>query len=516
MAYSSSSVEDLVKADDVLATLPTFQKVALLVVICIAEFLDTFSNSALFSAIPGISQALGISNSNSVWLQSGYQLTFASLLLMSGRLSDIYNPKWVFVVGGMSLGCFSLGAGFVQTGVPLFALRALMGVGAALTVPSALHMIVHLFPDPTSQSKAVGAFTTMGALGNVFGLIIGALFVSFATWRWVFFFIAILGIGESILVVLLCRTVKRPKSNTMQALKRIQRLDLPGVISVTAALILFIFAVTSGSIDGWGTAKVIAPLVISFVLLVAFFLYETRIPEDVAVIPPKTWSYTNFGVITAIALLPYLWWGVVQSLFSWYWQEVIGWSAIITAVHFLPLGLSAMPATAIGTILQQKISLKWVMTIGNVLAVIGSILLPFAKGREHYWSLAFPGFIIGSGGVTMTFVTANVAVFATTPPAAAGVVAAIFNSALQLGCAAGIAIATSIQTSIEANHGGPTVFTGRAAAFWFLFAATTVLSLLLLFFMKDTLPALGKAAAPLPESTEEKNLSPSPMNDHDD
>ncbi|EPQ51292.1 MFS general substrate transporter, partial [Gloeophyllum trabeum ATCC 11539] len=114
------------------------RKKCLLAIFCFAQFLDTFNNSALFAAIPPISAALGISNSNSVWLLSAYQLTFAALLLISGRLSDLYNPKIVFIAGAAPMSFFALGAGFVRSQVPLIVLRAFMGVGAALTVPSAL------------------------------------------------------------------------------------------------------------------------------------------------------------------------------------------------------------------------------------------------------------------------------------------------------------------------------------------------------------------------------------------
>ncbi|KAF8961605.1 MFS general substrate transporter, partial [Flammula alnicola] len=466
------------------------RKIGLLTVVCIAEFLDTFSNSALFSAIPPICLQLGISNSDSVWLQSGYQLTFAALLLISGRLSDLYNPKWVFIIGGMSFGCFSLGGGFVRSEVPLLVLRALMGVGAALTVPSAMHMIVHLFPEPTSQSVAIGVFSTSGALGNMFGLIIGALLTSFASWPWVFYFMAILGILEAVVVYFLCPHIPRPKSSTFEKAKRFQRLDLFGVGLFTASLILFVFALTSGASTGWGQARVIAPLVISIVLLGGFFVYEAYLPEYLAAVPPKTWKYENFGILIATALLPYMWWGCVQSLYSWVWQEVYGWTPIISAVHFLALSLVGIPGTVLATVLQQKLRLKWVMFIGECIAIVGSILLPFANTRQRYWRFAFPGTLLGSLGVLVTFVTSNVAIFATTPPEAAGVVAAIFNSSLQLGCAAGIAIVTSIQTSIQATHGGPTSFVGRADGFWFLFASVCALTLALLVFMKDTIPPL--------------------------
>jgi len=352
-------------------------------------------------------------------------------------------------------------------------------------------MIVQMFPNPQSQSNAVGVFTTLGGLGNIFGLIIGALFVSFATWPWIFYFIAILAFTESILVYLLCRNVRRVKGATIGHLETLRRLDIFGITCFTASIILFIFAVTFGSAKGWASAGTIVSLILSIVMMVAFLLYEAHIPIAIAVIPPQTWAYPNLGIILAIALLPYLWWGTVQSIFSWYWQEVVHWSAITTALHFLPLGLSAIPATAITTRMHQHLRLKHVFTVGNGLAVVGSLLLPFGDTRSKYWSLVFPGFVIGSAGVTITFVTANVAVFMATPPEAVGVAAAVFNAALQLGCAAGIAVTTSIQTTIQVDNGDPFSYTGRADAFWFLFALTSTIAILVLVFMQDTLPATG-------------------------
>ncbi|KAJ3836124.1 major facilitator superfamily-domain-containing protein [Lentinula raphanica] len=497
------SIMSNVEPDVGFVALPKLSKTLLLVILSIAEFLDTFSNSALFSAIPPICEDLNISNSNSVWIQSGYQLTFAALLLMSGRLSDLYNPKWVFVAGGILLGLFSLGAGLVRSEIPLLLFRALMGVGAALTVPSALHIIVHMLPDPKAQSNAVAIFTASGGIGNIFGLLIGAVFVSFASWPWIFFFIAIMALVESALVLVLCHNVKRPKTSTFDHMKRLQRLDVVGVAFFTASLILFIFAVTSGSISGWGTAGVIAPLVISVALMLAFLFYETRIPTDIAVIPPKTWTYTNIIIMLSMATLPYMWWGSVQSLFSWYWQEVFGYSPITTAVHFLPIGLSAIPSAALADKLQTKVRVKWILAVGNVLATAGSIFLPFGSTRARFWPVIFPGLVIGSFGISMVFTTSNVAIFTNTPPEAAGVIAAMFNSALQLGCAAGIAITTSIQTSIGVENGDPNSFSGRADGFWFLVAVTALVGAVGLVLMKDVRQQAVKESDEVPMTVPE-------------
>ncbi|KAG6905574.1 hypothetical protein DXG01_001913 [Tephrocybe rancida] len=437
--------------DKALSGLPFPRKVVLLIFFCLAQFLDTFANSALFAAIPPISVELNIPNADSVWLISGYQLTFASLLLISGRLSDLYNPKYVFLVGAAALAAFSLAAGFVRTQVPLIILRALMGVGAALTVPSALYLIIHIFPNPAQQSKAVALFGASAALGNVIGLVIGALIVSFSSWPWVFYTFAIIGAVLVVVVTILSPSPRRAHVSAFDKARRFKRLDLTGVLFLTSGLVLFIFGVTTGSVNGWNTARCLAPFIISLFLIAAFFIWEARLPEDMAAIPPSLWRVTNFGILAASATLPFMWWGAVQLLFSWIWQN-------------------------------------WVIFFGQFVAIAGSLLLPFGDSPQHYWRFVFPGFCLGTSGITIAFTTVNIAIFAATPPEMAGVVGSIFNCFLQLGCAAGTAIITSIQTSVDESHGGPTVWNGRAAGLWFLFALLAIETLCIMVFMHNTVP----------------------------
>ncbi|KAF4578357.1 hypothetical protein EYR36_000168 [Pleurotus pulmonarius] len=490
-----------------LASLSTGRKRLLLAIFCFAQFLDTFNNSALFASIPPISQALGISNANSVWLLSAYQLTFAALLLTSGRLSDVYNANYVFIAGAASMGFLALGAGFVREEVPLIVLRALMGIGksihsqyprplltagyagAALTVPSALQLIIVTFPDPVEQSQAVALFAGTAGIGNILGLFIGAILVTFTSWPWVFYFIAITAVGTAVLAFVAVPAVEH---SHVSSTEKIKRLDIIGISTLTIALVLFVFAVTSGSISGWGSAKVIANLVISIVLVIAFFVWEARIDENRAALSPKIWKYTNFSTMVACATLPFLWWGTVMLLFSWLWQEVYGWSALITAVHFLPISLMGIPFIILSDVLQKKYRLKYVIMFGMVLTIAGSALLPFADSREKYWRFAFPGLLLGTSGVTVVFTTSNIAVFKVTPPQIAGTVGAVYNCFLELSCAAGVAIITSIQTSVEVHHGGPTGYSGRAAGFWFLFAFVCVLALCTLIFTKNTIPPVKK------------------------
>ncbi|GJJ13293.1 hypothetical protein Clacol_007545 [Clathrus columnatus] len=463
---SQSSINKTALIAD-LSSLPPYRKVVVLIVLCAALFLDTFNNSSLFSAIPPISTQLNIPDSQSVWLLGAYQLTFAALLLICGRLSDLYNPKWIFVIGASSMGAFALGAGFVREEIPLIVLRALMGAGGALTIPSSQHLIVHMFTNPESQAKAIAVFGGMGGIGLVFGLLIGALFVQFVSWPWVFYFGAIISGCIAIAIFLLVPNVKRSRTQETRAEKilRFRRLDLFGVAIMTAALILFIFAVTSGSSTGWGSAQVIAPLILSVFLAVGFFIWEAYVPEDYAAV--------------------------------------------------LPVALGVLLTVPLATILQSKIGSKRVLLLGFTVLIIGSILLPFVNAKDRYWRFGFPGFLLGTAGASLIYATTNITLLSNTPSEISGIVSALFIGAAQTGAAAGLAIVTSIQTSVEIHHGGPNRFNGRAAGLWFLLAAISVFGVLTVIFMKDTIRPVETIRLEVPEKNVEEQQAALPIGEEE-
>jgi MFS family permease len=135
--------------------------------------------------------------------------------------------------------------------------------------------------------------------------------------------------------------------------------------------------------------------------------------------------------------------------------------------------------------LQSQFKLRNILLTGGLLLIPSSILLAFADRPSRYWSFVFPAFILGTLGCTLLFSNANIAMFRTTPPTLAGTVGAVFNSALQLGSAVGLACLTSIQTSVESKHGGFEAYNGRAAAFWFLLACVVVVDVSMFIFLKE-------------------------------
>ncbi|KIM21443.1 hypothetical protein M408DRAFT_333459 [Serendipita vermifera MAFF 305830] len=479
----------------------TARKLLLLSMFTLAEFLDAFNNSALFPAIPIISTELSFDATETVWIVSAYQLTFAAFLLVSGRISDVYTPKPAFIVGCLTLGITHLIGGFTHQKIALLVLRALGGIGGALTIPSALSLIVQLFPDPSHQARAISLFGSAGAIGNVLGILIGAVLVQYTSWSWIFWFVAIVGISIGAICLFLIPNAIRDKELNV-------KFDAPGVSLLTVSVILFIFAVTSGSTKGWGTAYVLAPLLISILLFVLFLVWEAHTPPDDAVLPPRMWRFRNFGVLVGLALLPYLWWVTsFIELTSW-WEQVFGWTAINTAVHFLPMGIGAFLVSQITGRLPTYFAHKYILLFGLGIAIIATILQPFGDSPDTYWPFVFPAFLLGTSGMMIVYANSSIAIFSYTPPSVAGTVGAVFNCALQLGSAVGLAAVSSITTSVDSKtpplnppltefphrldeitkDTWKAAFQGRAASFWFLLGVLSVLLVCVIVFFKVDIP----------------------------
>ncbi|KAN0078090.1 Major facilitator superfamily domain containing protein [Tylopilus felleus] len=467
------------------------RKVVLLLMFCFAQFLDAFNNAALVPAIPTLVRSVGITGSQLAWIISAFQLTFASFLLMSGRISDVYNPKMVFVIGLSFLGILSLGAGFVNNKIAIIVLRALMGIPSAMTIPSALALLVRVFPEPLEQARAIATLGGCGAVADVLGLFIGSVLVQYGSFHWVFWFAAIVAIP----VALACLFIIPPQVEQSEVEQDMssakwERLDPIGILILTVALVLFIYAVTSGSANGWATAGVLAPLIISMFLIAGFFYWETRIPSDRAAIPPRTWFYNNFSVLFGSALLPFFWWNALFVAFTTLWQDIFHWTVISTANHMIPLGVAAFIMSFTGP-LSRVFGPKSIILTGLSMVAMSTALVAVGGGRpDGYWSYVFPAFCLGSSGIMLTYTHTNIAILQTAPASMAGTVGAIFNGALQFGSAIGLAAFYSIET-VEAAHGNPQEYDGRAAAFWFLLGIVLVEILCVSYFYKRETEQVG-------------------------
>ncbi|KAF9517779.1 hypothetical protein BS47DRAFT_1338969 [Hydnum rufescens UP504] len=450
------------------------RKAFMLAIFCFAEFMDAFIASALFPAINQMNSALKLGTNESTWIFAAYSATFAAFLLISGRIADIYGSKWCFLVGAALVGIFSLGCGFCDNKVALFVLRAMSGIGAAMTVPSGLSLIVEWFPDPVEQNRGIAFFGGAGAIGNVLGVVIGGFCVQWASWRWTFWVTTCMGVPIALITIpLVPASAPRPNKPSLR------RLDLGGVSLITASIILFIFAVTSGSATGWGQAKVIAPLIIS--------VFLASIDPHMAALPPRVWFYPNVPILAALGLIPFFWWVALFYSFMPLFEADYHWSAVSTSVHMLPAGTFSILVAGIASKLVEYVNPKWTILGGLTLDIIATFLLPFANSRERYWSYIFPAFAIGTMGNMIVYTNANIAIFMNTPPEIAGIVGAVFNCALQGAIALGVAILASIASSENAKQiakGREPGYKGIADGFWFVLAFLLVEAIALLVFYR--------------------------------
>jgi len=203
---------------------------------------------------------------------------------------------------------------------------------------------------------------------------------------------------------------------------------------------------------------------------------------------------TNFAIWTAMSLFPYTWFTAVFLQLTSYWQDTFKWNPIITAVHFLPFGLTAFISVFfLSTYLQRKLNDKTLVALEGAFIVTGTILFAFIDRPSRYWSFGFPALIIGANGTALFYAHVNISVFKSTPASQSGVVGAILNSAFQLSSAVGAAATTAIQTNVDSKQSDPaTSYKGRQAAFWFLLGLIVVEVIAFLIFFKDpSVPAGG-------------------------
>ncbi|THH29152.1 hypothetical protein EUX98_g5035 [Antrodiella citrinella] len=484
------------------ATGPTaFRKAAILAILCSAQFFDVFNACASIAALPLIGADLEFTSGMLAWVLAAYTLTFGAFQVPAGRLSDIYHPKPVFVIGYLGVGIFSILCGVSVHPIMLLIFRAVSGIGAAMTIPSAIAMIVINFPDPVEQSRALGLYGAFGAVGNAIGFVLGGVLAAKASWRWVFHLIGICTVPFA--VVAFFALPKTPVTTT--GVKR--SVDIPGITVLTAALILFVYAISDGGAEGWGTPQIITTLILSIVTFAAFFVVE-RYVKDPA-IPPRIWFNKNFAVMFFFSWSVY--WNLMAAELQLVqvFQDLWHWSPISAALHFLPFGASIIihvpkavrmlndyhiysgVVGGIITILTgtygHLIPRRILLIAGQLCMCIGSILFALADTPDKYWSYIFPGMIVNMVGVALSYVGASVTTMSGAPKGEEGVVGAILYTSFQVGSTIGIAIVSSISFSV--NQGLPldalSQHKGYAASFWSVLGMHGVMIILSVLFVRD-------------------------------
>ncbi|KAF8645758.1 hypothetical protein AX16_007625 [Volvariella volvacea WC 439] len=457
----------------------------LLFIFSMAQLLDIFNVTAPTVALPAIGEELHVEFAAQPWTINAYALTFGAFLLTGGRFSSIFGPKLMFVSGFTAVGICAIINGFAVNGPMLFVFRAFQGIGAAMTIPSALTLITTLFPERGEQDRALGIFAGFGAIGNVSGLVLGGVISELLHWRWIFWIMAMVMIPLSVLALFLAP----PTPEDQKGVTKLRDMDWLGLGTITLCLILFVYSLTEGNALGWATGGILAPLIISILLLPVFGFIETKVKDPL--VPPAVWTLPEFVPLFFITMSEYLVMNVMIYQESLIFQEVWGNTALTAALRIIPFGITGFIGTVAMGYLTPYMAPRWVLVFGQLLMMAGCILVAFAPTENYFWPRMLPSMILTALGVASGFVAANIAMLRT-PLAKPSVklhgstalIGAIFNADLQVGSTLGLAIAAAITTRIN-GPGGEHLFEGYRGSFWFLVGVCAAEAIIAAVFLKN-------------------------------
>jgi EmrB/QacA subfamily drug resistance transporter len=413
-----------------------------LVIVAIAQLMVVLDSTVVNIALPSAQRALGFPNSDRQWVVTAYALAFGSLLLLGGRLGDIFSRKRIFIIGlaGFALSS-ALGGAATSFGM-LVAARALQGAFGAILAPSALGTLVSTFRDPRERGRAFGVFGSVAVGGGAVGLILGGLLTQYFSWRWCLyvnlFFAAIAAAGA-----LIWMRSNRPDTRP--------RIDWVGTVLASTGLFAIVFGFSHAELAGWTAPLTIGSLVGGVLLLIAFTFAESRVshpllPLRVVLDRARGGSYISVG-LTGIALF-----GIFLFL-TYYLQEIKGFSPVTSGLAFLPMIACLLVSSNTSSIvLLPRIGPRALIATGMLVGGAGMAYLTQITVTSSYAVSVLPALLIMGLGFGMIFSPAINTATAGVARRDSGVASALVNTMQQVGGSIGTAALSTVALTATASY----------------------------------------------------------------
>ncbi|KAF9158176.1 hypothetical protein BGX20_003523 [Mortierella sp. AD010] len=462
-------------------------KWTILIVFCLAQFLDVANLAAVNITLPTIKAELHFTENQLPWIVNAFTLTFGTFLLIGGNLGDKYGHKRLFLVGVIWFSIWSLVCGLSRGVVLLCIARAMQGLGAASTIPNAMALIQFTFTEEVEKSKALSIFSSSGALGFGIGLVVGGVFTATIGWKYIFYISAIMGMAIAITAYFVI-----PESSSESRAN--VKLDYWGAVTITAALLAFVYGVSDGH---WASPQVIVCLILSVILLALFVWIEKKV--EAPMLPMSIFRTRMFSAMLIVAALYQTWYLVYNLYCTLIFQEIMGYGAMNTAFAFFPLAFPGLILNPIAGHLIPKVGAKPLLVLGTGCMAVSAALFALANANTSYWPLPFPSMFLGEVGIAMTYTSAMVAALTMAKSGEHGLNSAVFQVAMQAGSGVGLAITNAISNAVIDSTGSR--LKGYQVGLWIGFAVTLLCVLITLVFVpsKSTLEKkkLAKAEAAL-------------------
>ncbi|WP_244291140.1 MFS transporter [Streptomyces subrutilus] len=406
-----------------------------------AQFTVMLATSIVNVALPQIRAGVGLSDSGTTWVVNAYGLAFGALLLAGGRAADLLGPRRVLLAGLGLFGVASLAAGLSTTPEALIAARAVQGLGAAAIAPSALALVMLLFPPGPARGRALGVWGAVSGAGGAAGVLLGGVLTQAWGWPWIFHAVAI---GAFLVLVLTAIRVPRAASATERG-----RFDLPGTATVSLALTALVWGLTTARSSGWADPQVTGSFVLAAALLAAFVLVERRHPHPL--LPPRLFTT---GRVAAGNLLMALLGSVWIALFFFlplYQQHVLGSSPLVTGLGQLPLAGANMLGSALAPRISRRIGAPATVTAALLTEAAGMLWLSRISADGSYLAgVLGPSVLIGLG-LSIAFVQLTSLSLDAVRREDAGLAGGLVNTTRQVGGAIGLAVLATLAGSVTAR-----------------------------------------------------------------
>lgn len=406
-----------------------------LYVLCTGVLMIVLDTTIVTVALPSIQADLGFGGTSLVWVLNAYMLTFGGLLLLGGRLGDLYGQRRLFLLGLILFTVASLACGVANSQLTLVVARAVQGVGGAVVTAVAMALIMGLFTEAGDRAKAMGIYGFVCAAGGSIGEVLGGVLTDAFGWNSIFLINLPIGIG----VYVYCRSLlpaDKPATGP-------RRLDLAGALTVTTGLMLAVYAIVNGNAAGWTSATTLGLLGVSVALLAAFLAIEARVPEPL--MPLRLFALRNVATANIVGVL---WaagmfaWFVISAL---YLQHVLGYDPMKVGLAFLPADLiMAVFSAGLSAKMVMRYGIRGPMWLGLLIAALGLALFARAPVGGTFVVDVLPGMLLLGLGAGMAFNPVLLAAMSDVDEREAGLASGVVNTSFMMGGALGLAVLASL------------------------------------------------------------------------
>lgn len=468
-----------------------------LAVILTCQLMVVLDSTIVNIALPDIQTALHLSSANLSWVINAYTLAFGGLLLLGARAGDILGRRRTFLAGMAIFVAASLAGGFA-TGAPmLLSMRALQGVGAALASPSALALLMTMFPEGRERSRAIGLYTMVSVGGAALGLMAGGMLTQWASWRWVLF----VNVPIGLVVLVLARAV------LPETARHVGRFDLAGALTSSVGMGSLVFALIHAASHGWGDTTTLLSLTAGLALLATFVAVELRASSPIT--PLRLFADRNRASSYLIRLFMVA--GMMGMFFflTLFLQDVLGYSSLKTGFAFVPMTVFVFGGSQLSARTAHLINARVVILLGLTSSMSGMLWLSQLSQASSYLSILGPLVLFGFGN-GLAFVPLTTLSLAGVDRQDAGAASGLVNVMQQVGGALGLAVLVTVFATVSKNdaarHGAESALNQAHHAFvagadrGFLVSATLLAASWLLVAIVVRTPQRAIAATTLPDT----------------